>query len=646
MLQLLRDYLQSWVAWVIVVIICVTFAFWGVEGYIQGSAANGAVLAEVNGEAIYQRQLEVASERLQQQAKAQLGTDFEIDQQMALLLKRRAAEELILFSVLKQDARRYGYRVTQHELTRIIQGNPNFQENGRFSPRLFHEIAAQLLYSETAFMDDLRDSLMLSQVRDGVIDTAFLTADQRARAYALWEQTRDVRWLTLPAAQFAQAAAPSLAEQQAYYKKHQQEFTAPMTLRVDYVQLSVPLLVIKERERVLQNETELKQFYADHTANFLQPRRWQLAHILLSLPKDADAKTVAQVEQQAQQIHAKLRAGADFATLAKQYSADSISAKQGGLLPWMDVNSEIDPALKTAALALQQVGQLSAPVRTTYGFSIFTLRAQQAERTIPFTVARAQIIEIIAAQRAQQRFADLKERLTDLSFSNPGSLAAVSDALQLPVQRSPWFSKQGLPDGLFADKRIINTAFSDDVLRQGNNSDVVSITPDTVMVLRVTQQRAARQLTFAEAQPSVQQQLLAQRSAELAHNTAVAIVQALQQGADPNKLAAQHHLVWKTQLALQRNNATLPAELVNRVFAMPKPDAKHLRVTNLRLPNGDEVVAWLQATHAPAPKSAKDATYVSVIDAVTRHVGEVDYQTYVSASKENAKIIRRDESAA
>ena len=645
MLQVIRSQLNSWFAWVIVIIICCSFALWGIGGYLGGGGA-GETLAKVDGVRIGQRQANIAYERLRQRAIMQLGNDFALDEDTVKILKRSALEQLILSQVLTQDALGAGYRVPQQELMRVIYSNPNFQVDGKFSEQRFYEVASRLMYSSTTFLEYLQGILLHEQVHAGLVDSAFLLAEQREHIYDLVKQTRDASLLAVPRKKFIDKVKITKKQQHKYYQENQEKFTIAEKVRIDYIELSAEALGSQLAEQFEEQEADLRQYYEEHKNNYTEPKRWKIAHILTKVGKDADKAAITKARKQAEKLAQQLKKGADFAALAAEHSADIISAKEGGKLAWFDASSEMDEALKQGTKKLSKVGQTSAPIRTAYGFDIIKLLAMKKEEVLAFAEVREQIAQLLARQKAEKQFADSKDTLSDLSYANPDSLAIASKALQLPVQHSDWFNRQGSQDaGLTSDQRIIKTAFSDDVLLQGNNSSLLQLESGVVIVLRVAEHEPAKQLSYAQANDQIHAHLLRQQSYQLAKKTGVAIVAELKKGTAPAVIAKKYQLEWKKYNGLARDNDKLNRTIVANIFNMARPDKENpVSVSASGVTSGDYLVMHLLAVHNVV-KDKEDDEYEALGAEVERDLGELDYLSYKAAQMESADISRTEKAS-
>ncbi len=634
MLQSIRDRSQGWLAGVIVFLVIATFALWGIHSYLTSSGNQLDVVATVNGKQITQMMLNTAYERLRQQQQMQLGADFVLDQKTETQLKKQALTQLIMVQVLSQTAFKEGYRVTMGEVEGALLAIPAFQVNGRFSRERFNEILSNTLYTQQTFLADLQTSMLISQVRGGFIASAFALPQEIDTAIQLINQKRDVGYLMIPAARFNKTVQIKQADALAYYNQHQDLFTTPEQVSVDYLELSVPQLV----SAMHFTDDQLREFYQNNLSNYTSPQRWKIAHILVQVSHDATVQQVAAAKAKIDDIAGQLKAGESFNKLAKKYSDDKLTANKGGALDWFNTGM-IDPVIEKAVSNLQQPGDVTAPVKTKYGFEIIKLVDSQKPEAKSFEDVRSQVTKALAQQKAEQAFADESDKLSNLTYANPGSLDVAAKTLGLQVKTSNLFAKTGGKDEITANAKVITAAFSADVL-QGNNSDAIELNPDTVVVLRVKQHVPAKLKAFEVVQDQVIQLLTSLAAQQKAQALGQQLLQELQQGKPGQPLAEQNNLKWEILKNTGRYNTQAPAAIVSYAFHMAKPATSHaISAAGFQLPNGDYALLKLLAVREGTLANLNETQRRIYREELENSNGQLDYALYVKEQVGKAKIV-------
>lgn len=637
MLQSIRDRSQGWLAGVIVSLVIATFILWGVHTYLTESGGQPDVAATVNGYKITQGMLNTAYERLRQQQQMQLGADFVLDQKTETQLKKQALSQLIVAQVLSQAAIKEGFRVTMGEIEGALLGIPAFQVNGRFSRERFNEVLSSTLYTEKSFLDDLQTSMLINQVRGGFIASAFALPQEIDTAIKLINQKRDIGYAIIPAARFVKDVTINEDEALAYYNQHHDLFTTPEQVGIEYIELSVAQLT----SNLHFTDDELMQYYKNNLNNYTSPQRWHVAHILVQVPGNATLDQENVAKDKINGIARQLASGANFTELARKYSDDKLTAGKGGVLDWFSTGM-IDPAIEKAASTLQQTGAVSQPVRTKYGFSIVKLLDVEKPQVKPFAEVRSQVSKAFAQQQAEQVFADNSEKLSNLTYANPGSLDVAAKTLGLQVKTSALFDKNGGKDDVTANPKIIAAAFSAVVLG-GNNSDVIELNPDRLIVLRVKQHVPAALKPFESVRAQVVQQLKDKAAQQKAESLGQQLLAQLQQGAATQPLLQKNGLQWKVAKEVSRYSTQAPAAVVNLAFRTPRPaDDAHPAANGLQLPNGDYAVVKIMAVHDGAINDPAGSQKRIYREELQNDRGQLDYALYVKQQLSGAKIVIND----
>lgn len=632
MLQSIRDRLQGWIAGAIIVILCAVFALWGIRNYL-GTNAQSDVAATVNGFSIHLNDLNSEYQQIQQQ-QAQMGANYVVDSATELKLKEYALNDLILRHILAEAATKAGYRIIPGEVAEAILSIPRFLVNGMFSREQFDQYLAENNITEQQFLTKLQARMLISQVTSGYVDSAFSLPSDIDTAIKLVNQKRDFGYIIVPASQFTKSVMITPAQAQDYYNSHTANFISPEQVSIQYVELSASQMADKLRF----TDSQLNQYYQDNLANFTKPQRWHIAVILAQVPNGATPDVVANVKTKIDNIYQQVVSGGNFAQLAKQDSDDASSADNGGVLDWFSAGS-LDPALETATAGLKQVGDVSQPVQVKNGFVIIKLIGVQPAQVQSFVDVKAQVQKALAQQQAAQAFSDATDKLSNITYSNPTSLEEAAKDLGLTINSTGLFSRQGGKDSITANPKVIDAAFSSDVL-QGNNSDVISLDPNTAIVLRVTQHVSAATQPFSAVSAQVNQQLTLQLASQKAQAYGQGLVQAIQQGKKPDEVAKQANLKWTQMSNVGRFDMKAPPALLFELFRMPRPTSKNpLSVDGMAMPNGDYAVLALSAvtdgSFSPNQQAVQERIYREELE---NSYGQLDYSLYMKGLVNKSKI--------
>lgn len=631
MLQSIRDRSQGWLTGSIVAIICITFAFWGVHSY-TGSSGTSDVVAKIDGHKIQQTDLNSTYQRLHQQQQMQLGAAFVMDQKQEVQLKRQALNQLIMTYILSQAAVQAGYRVTPDEVGAALINIPMFQVDGRFSRERFNEVLSNILYTENGFLADLKTTMLINQVRAGFLNSAFTLPSDITTAAKLVNQKRDLTYFIIPIERFNKQIQISEKDAQAYYKQHQADFTAPEQVSVEYIQLSLAQIAAQQHF----SDDQLKQFYQNNLTSFTVPERWHVAHILVKVPEDATPQQVAEAKAKIDSIAQRLRAGGNFAQLAQDYSDDVLSARNGGVIDWFGPGMT-DPSFEKAVAGLKQIGVLSPPVRHKLGFSVIKLIGDEKAQVESFEKAKDRVKKAFAQQKAEQVFADATDKLANLTYANPGSLSVAAKTLDLPIQATSLFGHQGGKDQITANPKVIDAAFNAEVL-QGNNSNVVELDPNTLIVLRIKQHVPSALLSFDKVQDQVMQKLKFQTAKQQTQQLGQELLQQLQKGKSSEQVARQANFLLQVINGVGRFDNRVPGAVLRAAFRMPHPQGKILASEGFSLPNGDYALLTVTAVHDGSLGLNAAAQRRLYREELENGFGQLDYALYVRGLLSKTKI--------
>ena len=563
MLQTMRQSTQSTAAKVIIGLIVLSFAAFGLETLLPGG--SGASVAEVNGEEITPIALQEAITQQKRQLVSVLGDDID----PALLdddrLQPRALQSLIQRALLLQKSTALHLVASEAQVGKAITSVEAFQLNGQFSPDAYKSVLANAGYTPERFRRAQADDIVLTQLQIAISQTEFATETEIAATANLIAEERDVRYLVIPDEGLVTDEDLSDAALQNYYQQNEAAFFNPEQVVVDYILLDPVDFVVSVDEPVVEEQYEaVKEEYE-------VAEQSRVSHILLIQEDDESDATYGQrVAETAERI----ARGEDFADLAAELSDDLGSASLGGELGFTD-GSAFPDEMEIAIAALAEPGAISGAVKTDAGTHFIRLEERIAGGSVDYTSVREELRASIEAAEAERNLLIAVEELRDLAFNAP-DLSGPAAAIGAEVQVSEPFSL-GKGAGLFTDARVRELAFSDDVKVSGNNSEVLELSGQRFVAVRVRDVRAPQIAPYQEVKNEVRRGLSAElETAALADMTARA--QALLASGESMEAAATALGVeWRVELAATRLTSQLPQPVLETAFAMPQGQTDALR---------------------------------------------------------------------
>ncbi|AIR90254.1 SurA N-terminal domain-containing protein [Pseudomonas cremoricolorata] len=622
MLQNIRDNSQGWIAKTIIGLIVVLMALTGFEAIFQ-AASHSQDAAKVNGETISQNELSQAVDMQRRQLMQQLGKDFDPARLDDKMLREEALKGLIERKLLLHGAKDAKFAFSEAALDQVILQTPEFQVDGKFNAERFDQVIRQLGYGRMQFRDMLGEEMLIGQLRTGIAGSSFVT-DKQVEAFArLEKQTRDFASLTFKAN--PSAVQVSDDEVKAHYDQHAKEFMTPDQAVIDYIELKKSAFF----DQVKVSDEALQALYEKETANLAEQRH--AAHILIEVnDKTDDAQAKARIEE----IQQRLSKGEDFATLAKEFSQDPGSAASGGDLGFAGPGV-YDPSFEDALYKLNQ-DQVSAPVRTEFGYHLIKLLGVEAPEVPSFASLKEKLSRELKTQQVEQRFVEVTKQLEDSAFE-ASDLAQPAQDLGLKVQTSAPFGREG-GEGITANRAVIQAAFSEEVLDEGANSSALELDPETIVVLRVKEHRRPTQLPLEAVAQSIRQQLAKDKATAELKAKADKLVAGLEDGS-VNADAAHDGQAWKVQEAVSRGQDGIDPVELQAVFRMAKPTAANKPVYGSAVLNdGSLVVLKLKGVNEGA--AATDQEKQQIARYLASREGQQDFAAFRKQLEAKADITR------
>ncbi|HHS99689.1 MAG TPA: peptidylprolyl isomerase [Thiomicrospira sp.] len=579
MLQAIRDHAQGWIAWVIVGLIILTFALFGIDQYARGDKV--VVVAEVNGEQITANQFLTLYNRQKQRLETQFGELYDQvvkDEE----LRNQVLDALIESEEIRQWAENNGMVISDQQLAAAIHSADVFQKDGKFSQAIYEEVLLKNGLNIARFEYEQRQFLSENQYRNLTQTSSFATSSEVEQLAGLQGQQRNVNYLRIDQRPFLKTVVVTDEMVADYYNKHLDDFVEPEKVSIDYIELSQKEMA----KNIPVTDDIIQAYYADNNAQFTLPEKRQAKHILIPIEADTE-EAVAKAEKTVAEVQAKLAAGESFESLAKTYSKDPGSADSGGDLGSFEQGMMV-PEFDEAVFSMK-VGEVSEPVKTEFGYHLIKLVKIEPKQTQPLDDVKEEVIAQYQAQEAEHKYFDLLEKLNTVAYEQSDSLEPAADATGLKVKTSKLFSKEGGEGLLLSNQKVINAAFSDDVLKSRLNSASIDLEPNHAVVIRVNTHQDARQKKLEEVSASIKEALT--RKAAIAESAKLGetLLAKVKAGEDPESLM-KDGVEWNTVGFIERNAQNLLPQMVAEAFKAPKPVDDKPSWTSFALATGDTIL--------------------------------------------------------
>ncbi|TAK63126.1 SurA N-terminal domain-containing protein [Methylobacter sp.] len=569
MLTKIREKAQGAFAWGILIIICVPFALWGIQNYLD--TGEEAPVASVGDKDFFQRDVNRAYEQYSQNLQG-----MTIDEQS---LKAQALEKLIKDEVLLQYVRAKGLVTTDDTAREFIQSLPYFQVDGKFDEKRYKTMLNLQKISSMEFVNRIKNALIMEQFQRSIIDSSFATKYDVESFFKIQNQQRDVNYITVAVQKLAEQ--PSDQEIEAYYQRHQDLYQIPEQVSVEYIELSLEDMA----KTIAVTDDKLKAFYEEQKDQYTTAERRKISHILFAINDKTDEKTALEKALKAK----KELANKDFTALAAEVSDDKLTAKIGGDLGLFNAGTMEKP-FEDAASALK-LGEVSNPVKSAFGYHLIKVTELVPGEVKPFDAVKNEVTKAYQKAQAENAFYEAGETLTEMSYEHPDNLKTVADALGVTIKKSNLFTKDK-GDGIADNEKIRNAAFTEEVLH-GNNSTPIELGTDRLIVLRLLEHKAAAARELKDVKQDIVAVLQADKAKQLAVEKAKQIKAKLQAGESIQAVAAENKLQVKTVSGLTRSKDDVPLPLSEAIFKAAKPVGDKPTIFIAELPAGEQVVVNL-----------------------------------------------------
>lgn len=620
MLQDIRDNSQGVIAKVIIGLIVAIFVLFGAESIIGGLTRAPGV-AEVNGEDISDFQLQ---QGIQELINSIGGNAEGIEQS---LLEQIAMNQIVEETLLRQSAQAAALSISSERIDRAIIENPNFQVGGRFDPEFAVRTMNSQGFTVTSYREALSRQMLLSQVVNAYSSSGFATQSELQTLAALSAQARDFRYITIPPGTRT-LGTPITDEQIAtYYEANQARFVRPESMIVDYVVLDKTNIA---DEVVLEEGAVLAQYELERST-FEGSAEKRASHILF---ETGPSLSVNQAREAASAAIARLDAGESFEALALELSSDQVSAEEGGDIGFSDGSAfpiEIEEALEGI-----EVGETVGPVETEFGVHVVKLTEDNSAVFQSFEEVSGRIERDLKAAQVEQLYASVLSDLSNLAFES-SDLQRISDELNLSILTSGDFDRAG-GGGIFSDPRVLEAAFSGDVMLDGNNSDVIEIGDERAVVLRINSITPEGVLPLEAVEPEIAVELRAQMERDAVAALGDDLATLLEIGGDVEGFLTENQLQWRSETSVRRNQSTVNREIVEAVFALPAPTESDVTRSQLTLGNGTFVLAELISVTEGSFESLAETEKSSMRESVIGDLGSSELRAFIANLRETGDI--------
>lgn len=619
MLEAIREHSKGWLAKLILALITVPFALWGIDSYLQQAGSSVAV-AKVGGQSITMQEYSNALQTLRSQLQAEGKVDPATLEDPKL--KQSVLDKLIITHLLNAEVNRAKFILSDEQLAKYITQLPEFQQDGHFSQEVYDKLLAQNRLSPSQFEARIRGQLLTQEVREGIAGLAYLPNGVAEQALKVENQQREVSVAEIKTKDFVAQTKVTPEEVKAYYDKNHDKFRMPEQVKLEFVLMSANTLI----PGMQVNDDEMKKFYAENASKFQGDEQRRASHILISFGVSATAQAKQEARKKAEEMLAEVRKNPkNFEALAKKYSQDPGSAEKGGDLGVFGRGAMVKP-FEDAVFSMSP-GAVSDLVESEFGYHIIKLTEIKGQAQT-YDDVKPQIRAELMYQKSLSKFSEQAENFSNMVYEQSSSLQPAAKAFGLQVQTTGWMSRE---EGakFFKNDRLMNLVFTDEVLKERRNTEAIEVTANSLLSARVVDYKPAAPRTFSEVSAGIEDYLKQEQAAKLAIQKGESDLAILRQAKEVPALE------WIPSVMADRKNAQGLTDLVmTEAFKM---DAGKLPAySGVANSNKGYLLVKVSKVESvlPAEDSDKQAKKIELQSALS-----LEYvSAYIKSLKEKAKI--------
>ena len=624
MLQSMREGVKS--PWVLVVIglIVLSFVLTGAESLTFGGAQSGA--AKVNDREISFNELQFAIEQQRRQLSEIYGDQLDPSMLDDDLLRPGVLNNLVDRALLEDYALSLGITASPEAVRRSITSNPTFEVDGSFSVDYYRDVLRSNGLTPDLYRAEQGSTDQLVKLESVIADADFITPVEAKAAIDVVVERRDVRFLVVPESALSSESQVTDQAVTEYNEVNAELFAQPERLSVEFIELNPSQFALPV------DEAELEAQLADALADYETKAQSEVAHILLIQEDDETDEVYA---GRIKAVADRLVADEDFAAVAADASDDIGSSFVGGDLGFTD--GSVFPDAMEEAIADLDVGGVSSAVTTDAGTHFILVKSRSAAEQVPDDLLRAEITESLQTAQTQRDLLIAVDQLRDLVFMTSG-LASAAEQLGVSVSISQPFSRdEGL--GLFNESSLRSAAFSDDVLVDGNNSDVIELSGSRFVALAVKERLPEGTRPLTEVRDGIAAQLSLEAQDRAMRTLVDEVNASLKNGETLESVSTAKGYEWRVELAATRQNVNLPSSVLQSAFSKRSADTE--TVSAVRLDDQSYALVQLARTQAGREDTMVGAERDALLQEVSDVSASLVRQEFMADLKRRGDVVIR-----
>jgi peptidyl-prolyl cis-trans isomerase D len=547
-------------------------------------------------------------------------------------LKQQALDMLVDSELINQVTRKIKLAASDEQVRETIKSIDVFKGEEGFSKEFYQRAVSSLGMPPAAYEEQMRLDMMSEQLQSAVVESEFVSRLSTEYVARLANQERDVKYTIIPAEKFIEAIDVSDEQIEKFYKENPKLYIKPEEVQIAYLTLSLDKLA----EDVQLDEEDLRAYYESNKVNYDTEEQRQVTQILLKTLEDSTDETKEMIRAEANNILERIQDGQSFADIAKDYSANKnfdFTISEYGFLGRGVLESEVDEVVYS-----MQMNDISDVVQSKLGFHILELKDIKGGAMNTFENSRPDVEKDYRRKQAEQQFYDLADQLATTAYEHPDTLEIAAAETGLSIEESALFSQTGGAEGLTANPKIIAASFSEDVLQNGNNSEVVELSDTELIVLRVVKHDPSSRRPVEEVRDEIIHDIKFTTASGQAYELGQAVIADLDAGKEFSAISADRLVDWQDATALKRSDISVNRAVIRTAFSLGRPQEGKPVSGGISLGTGDYAVIVVLAVNVPGPDTIKDVEIENTQKQLQALQSSLSWKQFYSDIKTAAKI--------
>ena len=580
MLAMIRDKATGWIAGVIVGLLVISFAFWGVSFY-SGQAGEINV-AKVNDADIPYRSFQRSFAQLRKQMQSVLGDSLSLEEES--LIKNQTVEKLIESELINQLVIDTKLNITSDKLIEAIKNIEFFRGEEGFDRAKYERSINSIGMPSTIFEAQLRMDLLSEQLQAGFSETTFVLKPELDNILRLESQSRDITFTILGLPSFIEDGEISESDIQAYYQANPVLFRSDPQTKIEYLELSVKELA----KNIESNEEILRNFYNDNKADYDIVEQRSVSKLFVNTGEKAPDEIIAKAKTIITSALEQVNNGDDFEEIVERAPEEKeviLEFSEHSFMSKGIMDKELDEFLFNS-----EEGATSEIIETKNGFNIIKVVEIRGGPENKFEKYAKEVEEDYKTKQAELQFFELSDQLATKAYENSDNLEIAAEAIDKEIIETDYFTRDNDLEGLLSKPAIIQKSFDPELINSGSNSDVIEISDDHIIVLRVLDYKEAYTRPLEEVSTEVIASIRLKLATNKINEVGDAIVAELKSGVSPEEITSYSGIEWTTAEKVKRDDVSVNRAILRSTFEVGKPSADKPVITSQNLGSGDYAI--------------------------------------------------------